>query len=80
MCFPMNFVKFLRTHFYIEHLWWLLLKLFKKRHDEGQKFNQNGSSEAVVWRCSVEKVFLEISHNSQENTCARDSFLIKLQP
>ena len=26
-----------------------------------------------------EKVFLEISQNSQENTCARFSFLIKLQ-
>ena len=25
------------------------------------------------------KVFLEISQNSQENTCFRDSFLIKLQ-
>ena len=24
-CFPVNFVKFLRTPFYIEHLWWLLL-------------------------------------------------------
>ena len=29
--------------------------------------------------CSVKKVFLEILQNSQENTCARDSFLIKLQ-
>ena len=36
-------------------------------------------SEAVVWRCSVEKVFLEISQNSQENTCVRDCCLIKLQ-
>ena len=36
-------------------------------------------TEAVVWRCSVEKMFLEISQNSQENTCARVSFLIKLQ-
>ena len=27
--------------------------------------------------CSVKKVFLEISQNSQENTCARVSFLIK---
>ena len=36
-------------------------------------------TEAVIWRCSVEKVFLEISQNSQENTCARDSFLIKFQ-
>ena len=24
-CFPVNFVKFLRTHFFTEHLWWLLL-------------------------------------------------------
>ena len=30
-------------------------------------------------RCSVKKVFLEISQNSQENTCARISFSIKLQ-
>ena len=28
---------------------------------------------------SVKKVFLEMSPNSQENTCARDSFLVKLQ-
>ena len=33
----------------------------------------------VVRRCSVKKVFLEILQNSQENTCARVSFLIKLQ-
>ena len=24
-CFPVNFMKFLRAPFYIEHLWWLLL-------------------------------------------------------
>ena len=24
-CFPVNFAKFLRSPFYIEHLWWLLL-------------------------------------------------------
>ena len=36
-------------------------------------------TEAVIQRRSVEKVFLEISQNSQENTCARDSILIKLQ-
>ena len=35
--------------------------------------------EAVAQRCSVKKVFLEISQNSQENTCARVSFFIKLQ-
>ena len=35
--------------------------------------------EVVARRCSLKKVFLEISQNSQENTCARVSFLIKLQ-
>ena len=35
--------------------------------------------EAVARRCSVKKVFLEISQKSQENTYARVSFLIKLQ-
>ena len=33
--------------------------------------------EAVAQMCSVKKVFLEISQNSQEKTCARVSFLIK---
>ena len=35
--------------------------------------------EVDVQRCSVEQVSLEISQNSQQNTCARVSFLIKLQ-
>ena len=35
--------------------------------------------EAVVGSCSIKKVFLKISQNSQENTCARVSLLIKLQ-
>ena len=35
--------------------------------------------EAVVQRCSVKKVFLQFSQNSQENTYGRISFLIKLQ-
>ena len=35
------------------------------------------STEAVVQKCSVKKEFLEISQNSQENTCARISFLIR---
>ena len=35
--------------------------------------------EAAVQRCSVKKVFFELLQNSQENTCARVSFLITLQ-
>ena len=37
------------------------------------------TTEAVAQRCSVKKMLLKISQNSQENTCARVSFLIKLQ-
>ena len=36
-------------------------------------------TEAVAQRYSVKKVFLEIFQNSLENTCARASFLTKLQ-
>ena len=43
----------------------------------GREFLYNWK--AVVRRCSVKKVLLEIFQNSQENTCDRDSFLIKLQ-
>ena len=39
---------------------------------------QMENKEAVVQSCSVKKVFLEISQKSQENTCARVSFLTKL--
>ena len=46
---------------------------------EGVKCNVIAITEAVVQRYSVKKVFLEISQNSQENTCARVSFSIKLQ-
>ena len=34
--------------------------------------------EAVVQRWSVKKMFLKTSQNSQENSCATVSFLIKL--
>ena len=36
-------------------------------------------TEVVFLRCSVKKMFLEFPQNSQENTCARVCFLIKLQ-
>ena len=54
--------------------------MFFSRNNKYSPYNINQRyAEAVVRRCSVEKVFLEISQNSQENTYARVSFLIKLQ-
>ena len=36
------------------------------------------TKEAVARRCSVKKMFLKIKQSSQERTCTRVSFLIKL--
>ena len=49
------------------------MTLYSQSRDEGLH------REAVVRRCFVKKVLLEISQNSQKNTCSRVSFLIKLQ-
>ena len=56
------------------------LYVFQSKHSWIQKKKKkktvhNGDSEAVAKRCSVKKVFLEISQNSLRNTCARVSFL-----
>ena len=36
--------------------------------------NEEEGAEAVIWRCSVEKMDLEALQNSQKNTCSRVSF------
>ena len=56
-------VRFLRGPFFVFLLFDFVFTLYRSSHQ----------------RCSVKKVFLEISQNSQENTCVRDPFLIKLQ-
>ena len=78
-CFPVNFVKFLRTLFLTEHLWWLLLYVpiwarsvsYLKRAVL-VKFEQ--VSEAVVHKFSSKKFFLKLS---EKHLCWRH-FLIKL--
>ena len=49
------------------------------KSDDNKNKTHRRIVEAVAQRCSVRKVFLEISQNSQENACARVSFLIKFQ-
>ena len=48
------------------------------RRSDWRRSDEERLREVVVRRCSVKEVFLEISQKSQENTCARVSFLIKL--
>ena len=71
-----------------ENIWFLGLKLYQKIFHQwfvGGKmwrklfFYPFSQKSRTIGRFSIEKVFLEISQNSQENTCARASFLIKLQ-
>ena len=45
-----------------------------------QLYENHVTLETVDQRCSVKKVFLKISQNSQENTSARVSFVIKCRP
>ena len=52
-------------------------KLMKHYKSLGIKFSFAIARSSHL-RCFVKKVFLEISQNSQENTCVRVSFLIKL--
>ena len=38
------------------------------------RFVQRNWTNVVVQRCSIKKVFLKVSQNAQENTCAKVSF------
>ena len=49
-------------------------KIFKNHRSPPVAASRKLKAEVVVWRCSVKKLFLETSLNSQENTCARASF------
>ena len=59
---------------------WFDQKQGKLRKSSGNVYlHYLNKSKAVAQTSSVKKVFLVISQNSQENTFARVSFLIKLQ-
>ena len=71
-CFP----KSLRT-LSLQNTSRRLLLYFEKYHP--RRFKNISQFRSSRQRCSINTVFLKISQNSQENTCARVSFLIKLQ-
>ena len=74
------FFKFFCQLFYLYVLVMSRTRFRVNRHSIVAWLSRNSLPEAanggVLWK----KVFLEISQNSEENTFARDSFLIKLQP
>ena len=68
-----------KANYQLIRLFPLLLKCTKNTSWTNQNICRRGHKEAVAQTCCVKKLFLVISQNSQENTCASGSFLIKLQ-
>ena len=67
-----------KNTFFKERLQWLLLRFSSCfQRSPGKKPIRLAPIRSSHRRCSVKKMFLEISQNSQENICVRDSFLIK---
>ena len=68
-----------KLHFLCSPVWmiksWLYLSFRKLMNAGALNECKEAATRGVLWK----KVILEISQNSQENTCARVSFLIKLQ-
>ena len=59
-CFPVNFVKFLRKLFLIEHLWWLLQKYTENtvRHlyfTEESDYSKENTCGNEVFRSTIER-------------------------
>ena len=77
---PKRFVETFKNHASYIHTF-SLTDNFRNSRKKGKK-EKNLVLEAVFRRCSIKKLSLKISQNSQENTCARlarVSLLIKLQ-
>ena len=53
--FPVNFANFLRTPFFIEHLWWLLLYLWELTFREGLMQNSREVTKIEQVRTRLEK-------------------------
>ena len=65
-CFPVNFVKFLRIPFFIEHLWWLLL--------QNQK-NWLANVEWSYWLCALVMHIYKIIWGQGGDICRFESIL-----
>ena len=82
-CSPVNLQHIFRSPFRKNTSGWLLLLILKLLSSLVPTIVLSFGYclvivEAVVQRCSVKKVFLEISQNSHENTCTRVSFFKKI--
>ena len=73
-----NIYIYIYTYIYIEHLCNYLHRIHLVMFFRSNLIQQR-VIEVVAQRCFVKWLFLEFSQNSQESTCVRVSFLVKLQ-
>ena len=59
-CFPVNFAKYLRTPFFIEHLWWLLLLLFYWNEVNKKLWKRRRKIHSARWNIVKLKTWLRI--------------------
>ena len=82
-CFPVKFARYLRIHFFQKTfgrlLLWLLLIIFSSNLHSRQLTSDEIFAAAATRGILEKKTYLKILQNSQENTCSRVSFLVKLQ-
>ena len=62
---------------HLGHIWSSIPE--KVKHTKAELKKSVAYTEAATGGVLQKKVFLKVSQNSQENTCARVSYLIKLQ-
>ena len=76
-CFPVNFVKFLRTPFFIEHLWWLPLQ-FLRNLVETQKLCRTAliNSWVIIKFNSVNEIYFQYVN---VGVCSTDNVLSPMQ-
>ena len=77
-CFPMNFVKFLRTPFYKEYLWRQLLLILVCHEQEFMNLLQMNDLQDKIFCLSLigETVSKLISNNPQKNNVQSDRFFL----
>ena len=75
--FSCEFSEICKTTFFTKHLWATasVFRTMSNMYDRRFLWKYRSSRPEMFFK----KVFLEISQNSQKNTCARVYFLIKLQ-
>ena len=66
-CFPVNFAKFLRTPFFIEHLWWLLLFILNPERMPNQALR---SKRGRGGGTPPKKVFVDVTFFSKSHWSA----------